>query len=38
MFAAIIGVCGFDRLTSLANVFDAAVVFLRLFKAAHDQD
>jgi len=38
MFAAIIGVRGFDRLTSSANVFDAAVVFLRLFKAAHDQD
>ncbi len=34
MFAA----RGFDRLTSSAYVFDAAVVFLRPFKAAHDQD
>jgi len=38
MFAAIIGVRGFDRLTSSAYVFDAAVVFLGSFKAAHDQD
>ncbi len=38
MFAAIIGVCGSDRLTSSAYVFEAAVVFLRPFKAAHDQD
>ena len=38
MFAAIIGVRGFDRLTSSANLFDAAVVFLRPSKAAHDQD
>jgi hypothetical protein len=38
MFAAIIGVRGLDRLTSSAYVFDAAVVFLLPFKAAHDQD
>ncbi|PYU62722.1 MAG: hypothetical protein DMG55_02955 [Acidobacteria bacterium] len=38
MFAAIIGVRGSDRLTSSAYVFEAALVFLRPFKAAHDED
>jgi hypothetical protein len=38
VFAAIIGVRGFDTLTSSLYVFGAGAVFLRPFKAAHDRD
>jgi hypothetical protein len=38
VFAAIIGIRGFDPLTSSLYVFGAGAVFLRPFKAAHDRD